>query len=134
MGEGNDEFGLVKYFCSYFPSDFLLALKSYDMGLPAILPLGRKAYCGFLSPLKIHHPRPGLNPRTFGPMASTLFITSRMERMTIVIIRNELHWNVYNKTVYILSFACRRCESLYTCHIEFVERDSFLSSPVSGIT
>jgi hypothetical protein len=27
---------------------------------------------GFLSPIKIHRPRPGLNPRTLGPVASTL--------------------------------------------------------------
>jgi hypothetical protein len=33
-------------------SDFLHAIKSYDMGL-ALLPLQRKVCCGFLSPLKI---------------------------------------------------------------------------------
>jgi hypothetical protein len=34
MGEGNDEFDLEMYFCSYVSSDFLRALKSYDMGPP----------------------------------------------------------------------------------------------------
>jgi hypothetical protein len=33
-----------------------------------------------LSPLKIHHPRPGLNPRTLGPVAGTL--TTRPPRAT----------------------------------------------------
>jgi hypothetical protein len=34
------------------------------MGLTALLPLRRKLCYGFLSPLKIYRPRPGLNPRT----------------------------------------------------------------------
>jgi hypothetical protein len=34
------------------------------MGPTALLPFRRKACCGFLSPLKIHRPRPGLNPRS----------------------------------------------------------------------
>jgi hypothetical protein len=29
-------------------------VKSYDMGLPALLPIRRKVCCGFLSPLEIH--------------------------------------------------------------------------------
>jgi hypothetical protein len=45
------------------------------MGLTALLPFRRKACCGFLSPLKIHRPRPGLNPQTFSSVASTLAIT-----------------------------------------------------------
>jgi hypothetical protein len=39
MGKGNDEFGLAKYFCSYFPSFLLYAVKSYDMEPLALLPL-----------------------------------------------------------------------------------------------
>jgi hypothetical protein len=54
MGEGNDEFGLAKYFCSCFSSDFLHAIKSYNMGPPALFPLRRKACCEFLSSLKIN--------------------------------------------------------------------------------
>jgi hypothetical protein len=45
------------------------------MGPTALLPLRRKLCYGFLSPLKIHRPRPGFNPQTLGPVASTL-ITS----------------------------------------------------------
>jgi hypothetical protein len=47
------------------------AVNSSDMGPTAWLSLRRKACCGFLSPLQIHRPRPGLNPRTLGPMTST---------------------------------------------------------------
>jgi hypothetical protein len=44
---------------------------------PAALFLFRSNACyGFLSPLKIHRPQPGLNPRTFVPVASTLTITT----------------------------------------------------------
>jgi hypothetical protein len=42
------------------------------MGPTALLPLRRKWCSGFLSPLKIHRPRSGSNPRTLGPVASTL--------------------------------------------------------------
>jgi hypothetical protein len=45
---------------------FLHAVKSYDMGPMALLHLRRKVCCGFLSSLKIHCPRPGLNLRTLG--------------------------------------------------------------------
>jgi hypothetical protein len=41
----------------------------------ASLPFRRRVCCGILSPLKIHHPLLGLNPRTLGPMASMLTIT-----------------------------------------------------------
>jgi hypothetical protein len=42
------------------------------MWLMALLPLRRESCCGFLSSLRIHRPRPGFNPRTLGPVASTL--------------------------------------------------------------
>jgi hypothetical protein len=35
----------------------------------------RKACCEFLSPLKLHRPRPCLNPGSLGPMASTVTVT-----------------------------------------------------------
>jgi hypothetical protein len=41
----------------------------------ALLPLERKSYSGFLSPLKISRPQPGLNPRALGPMESTITVT-----------------------------------------------------------
>jgi hypothetical protein len=42
------------------------------MGTTALLPLRRKLCYEFLSPLKIHRPWSGSNPRTSGPVASTL--------------------------------------------------------------
>jgi hypothetical protein len=51
---------------------FFYAVKSYDMGPTALLPFRRKSCFGFLLPLKIHRPWPGLNPRILGPMAITL--------------------------------------------------------------
>jgi hypothetical protein len=43
--------------------------------------LRRKWCSGFLSPLKIHRPRSGSNPRTLGPVASTL--TTSPPRTTV---------------------------------------------------
>jgi hypothetical protein len=42
----------------------------------------RRLCYGFLSPLKIHQPRPGSNPRTLGPVASTL--TTSTPRATVL--------------------------------------------------
>jgi hypothetical protein len=39
---------------------------------PALLPIRRKMCYGFELPLKIDRPRKGLNPRTLGPVASTI--------------------------------------------------------------
>jgi hypothetical protein len=47
------------------------------MGPTALLPLRRKSCYGFLSPLRIYRPRTGLNPRTLGPVASTLPLDHR---------------------------------------------------------
>jgi hypothetical protein len=54
---------------------FLTCRKIFDMAPTALLSLRRNMCCRFLSPLKIHRPRPGFNPRTLGPMASTPAIT-----------------------------------------------------------
>jgi hypothetical protein len=51
----------------------------------AFLPLRRKSCYGVLLPLRIHHLRPGLNPRTLGLMESTITITPY--RTTIFIIK-----------------------------------------------
>jgi hypothetical protein len=40
-----------------------------------------------LLPLKIHRPRPGLNPRTLGPVASTL--TTSPPRTTVPILQRS---------------------------------------------
>jgi hypothetical protein len=56
----------------YTSNGSLRAVKPYDMGPPALLPLWRKVCYGFLSPLKIHRPRPGLDPRILGPITNNL--------------------------------------------------------------
>jgi hypothetical protein len=50
------------------------------MGPTALLPFRRKSCCWFLSTLKTHRPRPGLNLRSLDPVAST--ITVRPPRTT----------------------------------------------------
>jgi hypothetical protein len=74
-GEGN-KFYLTN-FASFIVRRVLLhAVKSYGMGPPALLPLRKKECCRFLSPLKIHRLRRGLNPCILSQMASTLTIIS----------------------------------------------------------
>jgi hypothetical protein len=58
------------------------------MGPTSLLPLRRKSCYGFLSPLKIHRPRPGLNPRTLAPVVSTL--TTRPPRAFTLLLKHEL--------------------------------------------
>jgi hypothetical protein len=50
---------------------FLTCHKILRHGTDGFTSPPKKACCRFLSPLNIHRPRPGLNPRTLGPMAST---------------------------------------------------------------
>jgi hypothetical protein len=56
--------------------------------------LRRKSCYRFLSPLKICCSWPGLNPQTFGPVAS--MITSRLSRMTWVnlMLIHVIDWNI----------------------------------------
>jgi hypothetical protein len=61
------------------------------MGPTALLPLRRKWCSGFLSPLKIH--RSGSNPRTLGPVASTL--TTSPPRSTIKVDDHLFSWAGY---------------------------------------
>jgi hypothetical protein len=51
MGERNENLVLQIIFF-ILATDFLHAVKSYDMGPPALLLPRRKVFCGFLSPLK----------------------------------------------------------------------------------
>jgi hypothetical protein len=64
--------GMAKEIMNFCHTKYLLHVskgsltcrKSYNMGPMALFPLRRKACCVFVSPLKIHRPRQGLNPRT----------------------------------------------------------------------
>jgi hypothetical protein len=65
------------------PLCVLICSKILRHGGPMVLLLlQRKSCSGFLSPLKIHRLRPGLNSRTLGPMAST--ITTRPPRTNLL--------------------------------------------------
>jgi hypothetical protein len=59
---------------SYGP---LIWCKILLRGHTALLHLRRKSCYGFVSPLNIHRPRPGLNQRILGPMPSTLPLDHR---------------------------------------------------------
>jgi hypothetical protein len=48
----------------------LTCSKSLRHGVDGFTSLRRELCYGFLSPIKIHRPRPGLSPRTSGPMES----------------------------------------------------------------
>jgi hypothetical protein len=67
----------------------LHAVKSYDMGLLALLPLQRKVFCRFFIALKNPSLWPGLNPRTFGLVASTRTVTSPRRQSYVVTVLQE---------------------------------------------
>jgi hypothetical protein len=72
--------------CTWRSSDSRLSVSCCPVGdLTALLPHRKKSCCGFLSPLKVHRYQPCLNPRTLGPVASTITITP--PRMTYLDLR-----------------------------------------------
>jgi hypothetical protein len=63
--KGMMNLALQNFFLFILASDILHAIKSYDMGPPALLPLRRKVCCGFLLPLTQKHTLSSLpRPRT----------------------------------------------------------------------
>jgi hypothetical protein len=70
----------AKYLC-HTPQGSLTCRKLERHGADSFTSPPKEVVLRILSPLKIHRPRPGLNPRNFGPMASK--ITSRPETMTV---------------------------------------------------
>ena len=60
--------------------------KIYDMGQTALLPFRRKACWGFFRPEKIRRLRPGLNPRTWVPKASTLPLDHRSRFYAMILV------------------------------------------------
>jgi hypothetical protein len=73
LGEGNDKFGFRSFLVHTYKW-FFTCRKILRHGTDGFASPPKEACGGFLSPLKTHHPRPGLNPRILGPMASTLTI------------------------------------------------------------
>jgi hypothetical protein len=87
---------------------FQHAVKSYDVGLTALLLFRRKSCFWFLSPWNIHHPRPGFNRRNFGPMASIITTRPQRESTFHTCIRGQVS-HLYKTTgkirdLYILIF------------------------------
>jgi hypothetical protein len=77
------------------------------MGPPALLP-------GFLSPLKIHRPRPGLNPRTLGPVASTLTTSPLVLYIpAIITVNNMVFWDMMpcGLVEFVLPMFCKNMPS-----------------------
>jgi hypothetical protein len=71
MDEENDYFSPCEVFLFILPKLFSYAVKYYDMGPPAPKEVLLRIIIAPKNPL----PRPGLNPRTLGPVARTLTIT-----------------------------------------------------------
>jgi hypothetical protein len=84
------------------------------MGPTALLPLRRKWCSGFLSPLKIQRPRSGLNPRTLGPVASTLTTSPPRSTYTIFI--------PLFKKMHITAFLTQKIKTIKNVYIQ-MERD-----------
>ena len=80
---------------------FFYKLQICDMGQTALLPFRRKACSGFFSPWKIRRLRPGLNPRTWVPKASTLPLDHRsrqnlfMFNMLTYTMNSKFHINPF---------------------------------------
>jgi hypothetical protein len=73
MGEGNED--LVYSSLWDFNSSFSHAIKSYDMGPPALLPTRNEGMLRIFIALKNPSPWPGSNRIPLGPVASTLITT-----------------------------------------------------------
>jgi hypothetical protein len=78
MGEWNDGFCLAKYFCSYLQVIFKCR-KILRHGASGFISPLREGVLWIFVALKNPSPLPGLNPRTLGPIASTLTITPPRE-------------------------------------------------------
>jgi hypothetical protein len=99
MGQGNDEFDHAKYFYSNFPSDFLQAVKSYNMGPWAVLPLQMKACHGFLSSLKKSIASAESEPTNLGSNGKH---AKHYNTEATIIILNKLMQNVwYNRKLQV---------------------------------
>ena len=86
----------------------LLHAAKYDMGPTALLPLRRKGCWGFFA-LKVRRLRPGSNPRTRVPEASTLTPRSQKPLKNQYRKKNDL---VYNFMYHSVIIRRSRCNSI----------------------
>jgi hypothetical protein len=68
----------------------LHAVKSYDMGPPALLPIREEGGLRIFSPLKIHRLGLVLNPQPLGLVASTLTTTPPRRAMNFLVYKMSL--------------------------------------------
>jgi hypothetical protein len=78
---------------------FLTCRKILRHGAAGFPSAQRNECCSFLLPLEIHRPRPNLNLRIFGPMASTLIITPPRTVRSVVTM-----WSTCFHSKYLCSF------------------------------
>jgi hypothetical protein len=90
--EENDEFCLTKY-RFHTLKGLLICCKIVRHAADGFTSLRRNAWCIFLSPLKIHHPRPELNPWTLGPTASTQTMGRKWMWVAIRTLEHFILWN-----------------------------------------
>jgi hypothetical protein len=62
-------------------TDLSHAIKSYNMGPPALPPIREEGVLWIFIALKNPSPWPGLNPRPLSPVASTLTTTTPLRRL-----------------------------------------------------
>jgi hypothetical protein len=85
--------------------NLLHAVKSYNMGLPALLPIRGKVCYGFFYRPWSPSPQPGLNSRPLGPVASTLTSTPP-RRLTFL---RYFHFEFIIETTSVLAYFGRCC-------------------------
>jgi hypothetical protein len=93
----------------------------------ALLPLRRKLCYGFLSPLNIHRPRPGLNPRTLGPVASTL--TTSPPRATVFSLRCNKQRILQTTHMHLCSYQTDYRNKICSPQKSDSKKDTFHSRP-----
>jgi hypothetical protein len=106
------------------PQGSLTCSKYCDIRLTALL-LQRESCYGFLSPLKIHLSRTGLNPRTLGSQANTVTTTLQvttfwnLRHLKIVITaRLQVLWSSsYNSNCRVMLALSHSCDIIYTAYL-----------------
>jgi hypothetical protein len=87
LGEGSDDFSLQSIFI-HTSKGFLHAVKSYDMGPTALLPLRRNVCCGFLLSSA------GFELSNLWSVAITLTITPPRQRVSRLVGMCGMYWDV----------------------------------------
>jgi hypothetical protein len=110
LGEKWRQFGLSNIFIH--ARKVLLHAVNLRHGTDGFTSPPKEVVLGFLSPLKIHRPRSGSNPRTLGPVASTLTTSPPRYSLTIVYLNlcHSKHNTVHMHCLFFFTtcFGCVR--------------------------